>query len=213
MSTSKRQYSSAVRDQQADETRRRIVAAAKDLLIEKGYSGTTVDAVAKAAGVSLQTVYNSVGGKPVVLKAAYDVMLAGDQDPIPINERPAVVAMRAATDPREALTRYARFAREINARVGPLLWVVLAQAAAGDEDLQEFAATTERERLIGSTGHAKHLATTFGLRPGLTPAAAADIIWTMSSPEVARLLVEQRGWSWTRYEHWLADTLTHALLG
>jgi len=53
--------------------------------------------------MSVQTVYNTVGGKAAVLKAVYDVMVAGDDEPIPIMQRPTVQAMRAATDPADSL--------------------------------------------------------------------------------------------------------------
>lgn len=213
MSTGKRSYSSSRREEQARETRRRVLDAALRLFLDKGYVGTTVDAVAKEAGVSLQTVYNSVGGKPALLKAAYDITLAGDDDPIPMTERPRFQALMASTDGRTALGHYAAMAREIGGRVGPLVDVVLAQAAAGDPDLRAFTETTEQERAIGTRRTAELVSSRFGLRSGLTVGRAADVLWTLTAPDIRRRLVEVRGWSEARYERWLAQTMADALLG
>jgi AcrR family transcriptional regulator len=213
MSTGRRSYSSTRRQEQAGETRRAIVAAASRLFVEQGYAATTVDAVASAAGVSLQTVYNAVGKKPALLKAAYDVMLAGDDEPIAMIDRPGYQALFASTDGRTALRRYAALGSEIGARVAPLVGMVLAQAAAGDRDLQAFAETTEGERAIGTSHVAAFVAERFGLRPGLSRKRAADVLWTLTAPEVRRRLVEVRGWSDAQFERWLAQAMADALLG
>ena len=69
-------------------TRRRILDAAGRLFAERGYLGATLAEVAAAAGVSVQTLYNSIGSKATLLKAVYDVTLAGDDEPVPMRERP-----------------------------------------------------------------------------------------------------------------------------
>jgi AcrR family transcriptional regulator len=91
-------YSSEVRAEQSRATRQRVLGAAQALFLRRGYAGATVEAIANRAGVSVQTVYNTVGGKAALFKAVYDTMLAGDDDPIPIIERPTFRGMRAATD-------------------------------------------------------------------------------------------------------------------
>jgi AcrR family transcriptional regulator len=96
----RRAYSSALRDQHAGLTRRRVLDAALELFLAEGYLGATIEAVARRAEVSTQTVYNAVGGKAALLRAVYDVTLAGDDQPVPIAERPAFQAMLAETDGR-----------------------------------------------------------------------------------------------------------------
>ena len=115
----RRAYSSALRDQQAGLTRRRVLDAALELFLAEGYPGTTIEAVARRAEVSTQTVYNAVGGKAALLRAVYDVTLAGDDQPVPIAERPAFQAMLAETDGRRCLARYAALGRELWERAGP----------------------------------------------------------------------------------------------
>jgi AcrR family transcriptional regulator len=207
-----RRYSSAVRAEQRRATRQRILDAAKALLLRRGYGGATIDAIAGRAGVSVQTVYNTVGGKAAILKAVYDTMLAGDDEPIPIMQRPIARAMRATTDPRRFLRLYARMGREMYERVGPLLPIMLAEGGAGDPEVRAFVDTIENERATGTAMIVAQLHERFGLRPGLAVADAADILWTLTAPELTLRLVQRRGWSLDKYEAWLADTMALALL-
>ena len=96
--------------------------------------------------MGVQTVYNTVGGMAAILKAVYDTMLAGDDEPVPIMQRPTVLAMRAATDPRRSLALYARMGREMYARAGPLLPIMLAEGGSGDPEVRAFIDTIENER-------------------------------------------------------------------
>jgi AcrR family transcriptional regulator len=209
----RRAYSSSLRDQQARLTRRRVLDAALELFLADGYLGTTIEAVARRAGVSTQTVYNAVGGKPALLRAVYDVTLAGDDDPVPIAERPAFQELLAETDGRRCLARYAALGRELWERAGALVTVLLSQAAAGDADLRAFADTVERQRAAGTSMVAAHVAERFGLRPGLSVQEAGDILWALTAPEVTERLVVRRGWSADRAEAWLAEAMADALLG
>ncbi len=208
-----RRYSMGLRDEQTAATRRRILEAAGPLFIECGYLGTTLAAVATAAGVSVQTIYNLVGGKPVLLKTVYDVTLAGDDEPVPMAQRPVFRAVLDAATGRDCLAAYAHMGRVINERILPLLTMVLAQAATGDPDLREFATKIETEHGTGTSRVATHVTERFGLRDGLDAAAAADILWALTAPEVTNRLVTSRGWSWDRYETWLATAIVDLLLG
>ncbi len=208
-----RRYSTALRTEQTALTRRRILDAAGRLFVERGYLGTTLGAVAQAAEVSVQTVYNVVGGKAALLKAVYDVTLAGDDEPVPMARRPAFRAVGDAPTARACLVAYAHLGRELSERLLPLVTVLLAQAAAGDADLTAFVATIEGERAIG-TGHvAAHVAERFGLRDGLDVDGAADVLWALTAPDLADRLVVRRGWGWDRFEGWLGTAMGDALLG
>lgn len=208
-----RRYSSESRAELAKLTRHHILTEADRLFRAGGYLGTTLAQVADSAGVSVQTIYNLVGGKDAVLKAVYDVALAGDAEPVPMAERPLVRAMIAADNAGTALAFYAQMAREVGERVQSLVSVVLAQAAIGDAHIAEFAETIERERGFGTAATARQIAARFGLRAGLDESQAADVLWALTAPELAERLVTRRGWSWDRYQHWLAQTMTDALIG
>ncbi|MBW0117445.1 TetR/AcrR family transcriptional regulator [Pseudonocardia sp. KRD-169] len=204
-----RRYSTALRAEQTAQARRRILDAAHTAFTGNGYAGTTLAGVAQAAGVSVQTVYNAVGGKPALLKAVYDVALAGDDEPVPMAQRPAVRAMLAAADGRGCLALYAGAARAIGERTQPVLTVLLT---AGDADLRALADTVEDERAAGTRAVAGHLAQRFGLRDGLDVEDAAAVLWALTAPDVADRLVRRRGWGWDRFEAWLGRTMADAVL-
>lgn len=206
-----RGYDSSRRQEAALETRHRIVSTAHDLLLAGGYAEMTVARLASAAGVSPQTVYNSIGGKADVVKAVYDVTLAGDDDPTPMSERPQFLAMRASPDAAAFLRAYAGVSRMIFEHVGPLLGALLEGGSGGDATLREFVATIDRERRTGN-GHAlDSLDVTHGIPTPPGRALLHDIMWTLMSPEVADRLIRRCGWSPDDYERWLGDQLVAAI--
>ena len=209
---STRSYRSPLREEQARQTQRRILDAAHRLLLEQGYTATTMAAVAAAAGVSTQTVYKTFGTKPAMVKRLYDVTLVGDDKPVPFAERPEALALRAETDARRLLAGYARLGRGLVERLGPLLRVLVGGARAGDPELREFVDTINAERLIGSTQIVAHLAGMGALRPGLSEERARDAIWMLNSVEVWSLLTEQRGWSGKEYADWVGQAMADAVL-
>jgi AcrR family transcriptional regulator len=203
----------AARAEQVRATRHKVLAAARGLFLHRGYFGATIEAIAQRAAVSPQTVYNVVGGKAALLKAVYDVALAGDDEPVPMGERPIFQAMATAPDARTCLALYAKLGREIVSRAGPLVTVVFVEGTGRDPDLRAFIDKIERERAIGTSSMAHHIATRFGLRPVLTEAEAADVLWSLTSPELADRFTRRRGWSLDRYEQWLGQTMADALVG
>ncbi|MFT4200518.1 TetR/AcrR family transcriptional regulator [Gordonia sp. (in: high G+C Gram-positive bacteria)] len=207
----KRGYDNSRRTESARQTRARIVAAAYDLLLDGSYGEMTVAGLARAAGVSPQTVYNSIGGKAEVVKAVYDVTLAGDDDPTPMSQRPQFLAMRESADAAGFLRAYAGWTRVIYEHVGPLLGVLLHGGAGDDTTLRDFLATIEAERRTGS-GHALDgLAASHGIPTPPGRDRLHDIVWTLTAPEVADRLVRRCGWSPDEYERWLGDQLVAAI--
>jgi AcrR family transcriptional regulator len=109
-----------------------IIDAARELLLTGGYTGTTIQAIANAAGVSVQTVYNSVGNKAAVLTAVYDTTLAGDDSAVTIADRPTFQAVLDATSARACLARYAARGRELGERAVPLVAMIVPEAGTPD---------------------------------------------------------------------------------
>jgi len=207
----KKPYTSTLRAAQARATRRAIVDAAARLFTQRGYGATTVDAIAAAAGVSRKTVFTSVGGKTEALKLALDWAIAGDDEPVPMLERPHIKAMQHEPDARRILASYARHVRQTAARTAPLHQVV--QAAAGlDADIRALAEDGRAQRLRGMQAMAQHLADRGALKPGLTPLEAADILWLLNDPSVYHRLVIEQKWDPDRYQDWLADALISLLI-
>ncbi len=207
----RRRYDSAARDAAARETRARILDAARRLLVDGGYPALSVAALARAAEVSPQTIYNSIGGKAEVLKACYDVTLAGDDAPVPMAERPEFVAMFEAADGGGFLDAYAAWCRVVYERTAPIIGAVSAPGI-GDSGARTFAETIEQERRTGTTHAMTALRERHGIAAGLSTTRAVDVAWTLNAPEVYDRLVHRCGWSPSEYEHWLAGQLKAALL-
>lgn len=206
-----RSYRAPAREQAAAQTRTRIVAAARDLLLDRGPSAMTVNDLARTASVSPQTVYNSIGGKAQVIKTVYDVLLAGDDDPTPMSERPAFRAVIDAPDVAAYAAAYAAWTYGIQTRVGRLLATVLADGTGGDPELAGFVAKINEERRIGNRNGLQGLRRRGEIPSGRQFERIVDSVWVLTAPETHDRLVRQRGWSGRSYTTWLAHQLRTAL--
>lgn len=206
-----RAYRSDLRRQQARRTRRVVVAAAAELFVRDGYAATTLDAVAAAAGVSRRTVVNAAGAKPALLSLAWDHCLVGDDEPVPMADRPMVTRIVACTDPAEAVRLWVDMIVDVQVRAAGL-GAVIEAAADVDADAAALRERAETERLAGARSFAGHLDGIGGLRPGLTPDAAADLIWTLGDGTSYRRLVGLRGWGADAYRDWLRRAAAASLL-
>src|ERR1700749_1518846 len=108
-----RRYVSPVRRDAAARTRQAVLAAARELFIGQGYTATTVEEIAGRAGVSKPPVFAAAGSKQAILKQLRDIALAGDDEPVPVAQRPWYREALAEPDPRRALRLYARNAPAI----------------------------------------------------------------------------------------------------
>jgi AcrR family transcriptional regulator len=183
-----------------------VVRAARTLFLERGYAGTTVEAISDVSDVPPATVYRLFSSKLGILKALLDVSIAGDDETIPLADRDHVRALLADPDPRSQLSGFAGITRGIMSRTEPV-HRILVSAAASDSAAAALLAEQTRHRQI-----ARSLALAGALRPELREREAADIIHALMSPEVYRLLVADRGWRPARYERWLTRILIDQLL-
>src|SRR5690242_11438289 len=103
----KRSYDGSRRRSQARATRARIVEAARRRFLTDGYAATTIAGVAADADVSVETVYKGFRNKARLLKAGFDVAVAGDDEPVPVVERAFVADIDAEPDPAAKLRRFA----------------------------------------------------------------------------------------------------------
>lgn len=207
----KRVYRSTLRQAQAESTRLAIIDAAARLFAQQGYVATTVDQIAAAAGVSRATVFTSVGGKSALLKTAYDVALVGDDEPVPLPERPRSRRIQAEPDPRQFLGLYAELVTEIDGRVA-LIYEAVRGAASADEGARAVWDKIQHERRTGAGNVVQLVVSKEGLLAGLDAEAAADIVWVLNDPGLYHLLVQQRGWNPDQFTVWLATTLHAQLL-
>ena len=198
-----RPYRSTLRDQQARATRRTIVEAGAELFVERGFTGTTVDAIAQRAGVSRKTVFTSVGGKVPLLSQAIDWALVGDDDPVALAERPVLRELMLQTDPATAVEMWARMVTEIAGRLARL-HPVLTAAADVDPEAAELNARSESHRLGGARGFVEHLRSIDGLHDDLDVARAAAMAALLMDPLGYRRLVLDDGWAPEQYAAWVA---------
>jgi AcrR family transcriptional regulator len=207
----KRRYDTSRRDAVTRATKADVVAAAHELFVTQGYSSTTVAQIAQVSQTPPSTVYRLFGTKRGILKEVLDVSLGGDDQPVEFHQRPDVRAALAAGDPGAMLDAFAHIVGGVLHR-SAALQVALAESAALDPEAAEMLQITRQQRLVGQSRIVRALANTRALRNDLRPAAAADIVYTLMSPEVFRCLTIERGWTEATYEQWLSQTLRSQLL-
>ncbi len=200
-----RPYKSLVRERQADDTRRRIVEATRQLLERDGYAGMTVEAIARRAEVSAQSVYAIFKSKTGILVGLLDQSAFG------ADYEKVVRQALSASDPEARLRFAARIARQIHDAQSATFDLlrgagVVAPELAKLEQQREGVRYERQETMINLLRDAGRL------RPGLDHGTARDIFWMFTGSDVYRMLVRERGWSPQKYQDWLADTLVHALL-
>ena len=207
----RRSYDSSSRQEAARATRRTILGAARELFLRQGYAATTMPDIAKSAEVALDTVYAAVGKKPALFRLLVETAISGEDEAITAEERDYVQAIRTEPDAVSKLRIYAAALCRIHPRLAPLV-TALQAAAPLDSDLKALWREISERRAANMRLFAENLARTGAMREELSIPAAADIIWSLGSPEYYVLLVESRGWPLTEFERWLGDAWARLLL-
>jgi AcrR family transcriptional regulator len=207
---SPRSYRSTLRAEQARDTRRRIRDAADALFLDRGYVATSMDDVADAAGVSRQTVFSAFGSKANLLKEAFDVRLAGDDEPLAIAERPEAQRILEKSDPAALVRAQADFFVVTMLRVLPL-WPAMEAGAATDPACAEVLAFFDRGRFEGPGEIVDVLARRGQLRKGLSRKKGKEAMYLLTNPNVAHDAL-RRGWTVRELQRWLGDCLVAVLL-
>jgi AcrR family transcriptional regulator len=208
---SRRPYRSHLRAEQAAQTRRRILEASGELFTERGYIATTIEAVAEKAGVAVDTVYAIFGNKRAMLSAVVDFRVTGSTEGSDVLAGEEPQALRQLTDQRQIITG---FATDISRRVERVRPIddVLRGAAASDPDINDLRARMQENRFAKMGEFIGWLASKGPLRNDMDIDTATATTWTLTSPEVNRMLRDVRGWSAERYVEWLSTTLARVLL-
>jgi AcrR family transcriptional regulator len=207
MTAVKRRYDSSGRQRKARHNRDAVLDAAQRRFLLEGYAATTVAAIAGDAGLSVETIYKSFGGKAGLVTAIWQRGLAGD-GPIPAPERSDQMS-RSLDDPRAIIANWGKLTTEVMPMVAPIL-LLIRSAATTDTEMAALLADTDAQRRTRMRHNAQALKA--HLRAGLTLSAATDILWTYSSPDIYDLLVLRSGWSLRRYSRFLLDSMIAALL-
>lgn len=210
MTEVKRTYDASGRQERARARQWAVVLAAQELFERDGFRATTIATVARAAGVSAESVYKGFGTKAALAKAVFDQVLAGDDEPVPVAQRPEAQAIQAEPDVRRKIALYVPgFAhrQQQSAKVQ----ILIRDGRHTDDTLEEVWQKLLDERLTGMGMLARHLLDTGQLRAGLDHTEVRDLLWTYIAVEQYELLVLQRQWSLDRYTSWLTHAITTAL--
>ena len=205
----RRRYDSSGRQEQARRGRAAVLDAAERLFLNQGYAGTTIGAIAREAGVSVETVYKAFGGKAGVVRAVYERGLTG-RGPVPAYQRSDQMRTQE-TDPRAIMREWGLLTAEVASVVSPIR-LLIRSAALIDPEMAALLKANDEERLQRMRHHARFLMERGYLREGVTLSEATDILWTCSSVELYELLVLQRGWSLPRFAQFVAEFMITSLL-
>jgi AcrR family transcriptional regulator len=198
-------YHSPLRARQAAATRQAVLVAATRLFIERGWAGTTLASVAAEAGTAVETVYSGFGSKSGLLAAVIDVALIGDDEPVALAERSHY--RRLGEGNREQRLDAAALIIALAHERSFGLLRTLQEAAASDS-----AAKTRWEKF--ETDRRTEIENGLGLiLDGPAGDGLADTVWALTCPEVFGKLVYGRGWSVSRYQRWLVDTVGTVIVG
>lgn len=204
-----RGYDATRRRARAERKRAAILEAALARFLAQGYATTTVESIAKDAGVSAATIYKQHGGKSGLVRSLSAVALAG-VGPVPA-ERRSDELQATEDDPHKLLQAWGRLVAEVAPRIAPIL-LLLRDAAATDREAAALATQLDNDRLDRMSRNAHALIQSGGLRPGLTHADVRDVLWLYSAPELYDLMIRRRLWSLERYGRFVADAMACALL-
>jgi AcrR family transcriptional regulator len=198
------------RRERARRTRHRMIRAAQELLVERGYAGTTMADIAARANVAVQTLYFSFHTKPELLSACFEAAVLGDDSPAPPPEQGWHRSMLEASTGLAALRHFAQGNTDIVRRVVGLHEVL--RSAVHEPEVLEVQERHEHLRREGYGRLVEHLDQKFGLLAVLDRDTARDLLLSFGSPSQYRSLVIDCGWRHERYVDWLARTLVQQLL-
>jgi TetR/AcrR family transcriptional regulator, regulator of autoinduction and epiphytic fitness len=206
-----RRYDSPLRRQRALETERRILTAAQAAFAETGYVGTSLEAIANAAGVNPRTVYKVFGTKVRLLSRLVDVSMVGDQDAVPVVGRPWALDAFEAPTGVERIGAFATAIRRVMESAGAVFRTA-AQAAVADPEAAALWRLGQDRRQQDAAAFVAALHDASQLRSDRTPEDATASVWLLTSPETYLQLTDGLAWTPRRYERWLRQSMLDLLL-
>ena len=210
MTEVKRSYDASGRGEQARARRLAVVLAARDLFERDGFRPTTIAAIAAHAGVSAESVYKGFGTKAALAKAVFDLVIAGDDEPVPVAERPAMQAVRDEPDLRRKIAMFVAGLAQRQARSAGVQ-ILIRDGRHVDDSLVPVWAKLTDEGLAGMTMLGRNLLETGQLRDGIDLDEVRDVLWNYLSIDHYERLVRTQRWSLERYSRWLAHAITSAI--
>ncbi|PZS29820.1 MAG: TetR family transcriptional regulator [Pseudonocardiales bacterium] len=210
MTKVKRSYDASGRREQAGARRLAVVLAARELFERDGFRQTTIAAVAKEAGVSAESIYKGFGTKAALAKAVFDLVIAGDDEPVPVAGRPAALAMRDEPDVRRKIAMFVNGLAQRQARSAKVQ-ILIRDGRHVDDSLVPIWAKLNDEGLTGMATLGRHLLESGQLRHGIALDEVRDALWNYLAIDTYERLVLTQGWPLERYSDWLARAVTNAI--
>ncbi len=206
----RRRYDTSGRRAGAEQTRLRMLGVARELFSTHGYAATSIADIARGAGVSVDTLYASVGRKPQLLLAVHDMELAGGGPPVGAEQRDYVKRIHAATTGAAKIATYAEALADVLPRTVPLL-VALREAGIHDPECRKAYESIGERRAANMRSFAADLRSTGDARVDLDDDTIADIVWSMNGPDFY-LLMHSRGRTPAEYAALVRDIWTRTIL-
>ncbi|NIJ11929.1 AcrR family transcriptional regulator [Saccharomonospora amisosensis] len=194
------------RAERSRRTRAKIIAAATELFVAKGYGATSLREVADLAGVAVQTIYFVFHNKRTLFKEMVDATIAGDDEPVATMDRPWFREACTSPTAAEQLRAHVHGTAAILERVAPLTKAI-DTAGASDPEIATLWNYQENPRYTVHAAAAQVLVSKPDARPGVSAEHAADLLYGLLSPELYLVFVRDRGWSSARWEDWARATL------
>jgi AcrR family transcriptional regulator len=208
-SAPRRSYDARRRQAEARARQGRVVDAARELFLQRGYGATTIGDIAEAADVSVPSVYAAFESKAGVLSRVVETAITGDEAAPPVLEQPAGRAILAEPDLAKRLQSIVHLLRLSHERAAALIQLV-ESAQASDPALGNLAekidASLHQDARVFVDALPKRT-----LRRDITRQEAADLLYMFSAARNWSVLVERCGWTPEQYERWMTDTITGLL--
>lgn len=207
----RRKYNSHMRQARATESHAQIIEAARELFIKGGYSGVSIESIARKAKASPETIYSVFKNKRTLLARTMDLAAGTADSPIPIMLRSYIQEVTAERDQHKQIQMFANRMQMFFSQIAPLV-EVLRGAAKTEPEIKKLLNKYLDDRYQGMGFFIDCLLANGPLRNGLDKLSATETLWALASAEIYNLLVINRDWSGEEYEIWLAGALTRLLL-
>jgi AcrR family transcriptional regulator len=199
-----RRYTNTRRAAQAAQTRAEVLGAAIALFGASGWAGTTIADIAERAGVAVETVYSGFKSKKALLRAALDVSIVGDAEPIPYIDRVEVQAL-AKGPPAARMKAGIALLTTVHERSAGV-WRAVIEASAGDPEIEAWRRQWEDNRKLDTR---RSLEMIFEHE---IDELLLDLVWALYSPEIYLKLTVEAGWTREMYEEHILDASKRLVL-
>lgn len=175
-----------------------MIGAAGEAFVTHGYAATSLNDIARSAGVSVETVKKAFGTKPVLLRAWFDRLVAGEEA-VAVAQQSYVQALSGLESLHERTSLAADALAFTHRRVAPA-YITVGAAAHADAAIDAWWQQERRRRM-------RDVRTIVALvLGGHDPPRPVDELYAelyaLSEPHLYLILTNELGWSDQHYTAW-----------